>query len=213
MSKTEKKEKKEKSTDIICILDMSGSMRSLKDEVIGAFNRFVTEQQELPGKAKLSLILFDDVYELIHDRIALDKVPELTSEVYSPRGMTALNDAIGKTILNMKKKDKKKVICMIQTDGAENASQEFSGINGQNKIKELIKEKEELGWKFMFLGANIDAQQVATGYGMAKGSAMTVGAGAAGVNSSYATMSIVTRSFRESARTSKTDDKSDTKDN
>ena len=211
--KMSKNEKKTKTTDILCILDRSGSMSSLAEEVISSYNNFVKEQKEEDDPAKLSLFLFDDKYECVLDRVSLDEVPVLTDEVYSARGYTALNDAIGKTILNFPKPNKKKVICLIQTDGVENMSKEFKGRSGLAKIQQMIKEKEDLGWQFVFLGANIDAQATATSFGMTKGIACNVQAGAQGVKSSYNTMSNVTRCYRTNTMGSldtNTSDASDT---
>ena len=143
--------KKEKTTHIICILDRSGSMRPLAVEVINSFNQFITDQKKIEGKAKVTLAIFDDHYDIIHDCVPLEEVSELTEEVYWTRGMTALNDAVGKTISNLK--SKKRAIVLIQTDGVENASHEYSTA----KIKEIINEQEKKGWKFIFLGAGIDA--------------------------------------------------------
>ena len=178
-----------KTTEIICILDRSGSMASLAPEVINSFNEFINDQKELPGKAKVTLVLFDNQYDVVHDRIALQEMATLNKDLYFARGMTALNDAIGKTIYGVDKK-RKKVIVLIQTDGLENASHEF--VN--EDIKALVKEKEELGWKFVFLGANVDSFDEGMGRGIK--SAVDFDPTADGVKFAYSTMSDTTRAYR-----------------
>lgn len=140
-----------KITHIVCVLDRSGSMGALEQEVINSFNNFVEEQKKIEGKATLTLAIFDDQYDIVYDEVDIQKVVPLTRDVYFSRGMTALNDAIGKTIEKFDKK--KKVIFLVQTDGMENASHSFD----IQKIKTLVETKEKAGWQFVFHGANIDA--------------------------------------------------------
>lgn len=178
-----------KTVDIVCVLDRSGSMDHLAKEVIGGFNSFINEQRKVKGKARVTLVLFDTEYKMVYDRIKLKHVPELTSDVYWARGMTALNDAIGKTIVNLKKKSKG--IFLIQTDGGENASREFTN----DSVKRLVNKKEKKGWSFVYLGADIDA----FGEGMSRGFGNTVqyGATVKGTNDMYSavsTMAFNTRS-------------------
>jgi uncharacterized protein with von Willebrand factor type A (vWA) domain len=134
------------TTEIICILDRSGSMRGSENEVINSFNKFIKDQKKIEGKAKVTLVLFDNEYEMPWRRIPLKDTPKLTKELYYTRGMTALNDSIGKTINDFSKK--KKVIMLIQTDGFENCSREFS----TDQVKKLIKKKKK--WEFVFIGSN-----------------------------------------------------------
>jgi len=151
-------------TEIICILDRSGSMNQMANEVINSFNHFINIQKELPitnGEDKLTLVLFDDKYEVVHNRIPLSRTPALTSSVYFTRGMTALNDAIGKSI-NSVDPTKRNVIVLIQTDGEENSSKEYKS----DQIKRLIKEKENLGWEFNFVGAGLDAFKQGETFGL-----------------------------------------------
>lgn len=144
-----------KKLHIVSILDRSGSMLGNEREVIGAYNSFIEEQREvLKSKSvegKVTTVLFDDKYEVLHDKVNIDKVEDLTSQQYYVRGMTALFDAIGKTINRLE--GKKNVIFFIETDGYENSSQEFSA----GKIKELVQKKTEDGWDFNFVGAGLDA--------------------------------------------------------
>lgn len=145
------KKKKKKITHIICVLDRSGSMGSLETEVINSFNTFVEEQKKVKGKASLTLVVFDDQYDVIYDEVDIKDVSPLTKEKYFARGMTALNDAIGITLEKFTKK--KNVIFLVQTDGMENASQKFNS----DKVKTLVEDKQKKGWEFIFHGANIDA--------------------------------------------------------
>ncbi len=146
------------ATHIICILDRSGSMGHMTEEVISNFNNFLAEQKELEGKAKLTLAIFDDKYDLIYDEIDLQKAKPLTSRQYFARGMTRMNDAVGRTLTN--KQDHKKAIVLIHTDGYENDSREY-----ENKdIKKLVK-KLKKKWEFIFVGAGIDAVRTNRDYG------------------------------------------------
>lgn len=144
---------------IVSILDRSGSMRGTEVEVIGAYNSFVKDQLKITEEngieATMSLFLFDDKYEETYFKCPINTVPELTSEVYFTRGMTALYDAIGKTITKFE--GKKKVIFFIETDGFENASKEFNATT----LKSLVEKKKSEGWDFNFVGADLDSVTVA----------------------------------------------------
>ncbi len=144
------------------ILDRSGSMQSIKDDIIGGVNEFVRKQREDPGFMTLSLAQFDNEYEVIHDFVNLNDVPELTDKTYQPRNVTALLDAIGRTInstgnyLNNLDENAKpsKVLFLIVTDGLENASKEFT----REKVFGMITHQEkEYNWEFVYIGANQDA--------------------------------------------------------
>jgi uncharacterized protein YegL len=139
--------------DLICILDRSGSMGGTEKHVITSFNEFIEAQREKKEKMKVTLVLFDNEYELVHDRVKLADVPELTAETYFTRGMTALNDAVGRTIKNLQ--DRKNAFVFIETDGMENASREYSG----EQVRKLVKQQEEAGWEFMFVGSDLSAAQ------------------------------------------------------
>ena len=176
-----------KTTHIICILDKSGSMSSLALEVVSNFNKFLTKQQSIKGKAKLTLVLFDDDYEVIYDQVKLKDVKPLTDE-YQIGGMTAMNDAIGKTLSKLSNKEK--AIVFIHTDGYENASKEYSA----SEVKKLIDSKKN--WDFNFVGADIDAKQVSSSLGITK--SMKINKNARGVQMSYDTFSDVTVAYRSS---------------
>jgi uncharacterized protein YegL len=137
---------------IVAIIDRSGSMYSIKEDAKGGFNKFLDEQKALPGKAVFTLAQFDDKYDIVHDCVPLKDVGHLTDKTFVPRGMTALYDAIGKTIAHIKSKNpfdgkkKQKVIVVITTDGQENASHEHTS----DSVKVLISECRSNGWEFVF---------------------------------------------------------------
>lgn len=151
------------AVDIVVIMDRSGSMSGVEDDTIGAFNSFLKEQKEVPGDAKLTLILFDDKIEVVHDRVDIKRVMSLTKNIYFVRGSTALYDAIGHAIAVTDIANKSnKVIFLIQSDGFENSSREFTG----SQVKRLISEREEAGWDFNFIGTGIDAIVEGAKFGM-----------------------------------------------
>lgn len=162
---------------IVFILDRSGSMRSAVESTITSFNKFIKEQKELPGGATLRFVQFDDEYTVVFDK-PLQDVPELTQRDFEPRGVTALLDAQGKTIVDLGKELEslpeherpEHVIVITLTDGLENASTDYT----QAKVAELIKHQtEKYGWKFIYLGANQDAVKVGGGMGIVRGQTMT----------------------------------------
>lgn len=189
-------------TEIIFILDRSGSMDGLTDDTIGGFNSFIEQQKGVDGEAKITTVLFDDRYELLHNGIDINEVKYLTRNDYYARGMTALYDAIGKTIndvgdrLNKTSENDRpsKVIVVITTDGAENSSTEFS----RNKIKEMITHQtEKYNWEFIFLGANIDSAAVGGSIGIASGRSINYSASNKGIESVYCTMSNTISAYRD----------------
>lgn len=156
-------------TEVIFLLDRSGSMAGLEADTIGGFNAFIEKQNKLPGQTKLTVVLFDHEYELLWDGIDATEAI-LTDEDYYVRGTTALLDAIGKTIVDVKRRLKEegnqaKVIFVITTDGMENSSQEFT----RSQVKELIEhQSQHHNWNFIFMGANMDAIQEAGYLGINK---------------------------------------------
>lgn len=180
-----------KTTHIIAVLDRSGSMSHLVDEVITNFNHFIKEQQSVEGKAKLTLVLFDDRYEVIYDEVDLQSVQPLTSDQYYARGMTAMYDALGKT-LNDKQK-KKKGIVFIHTDGLENASREWNA----SRVKELMDTLKEK-WDFIFAGANIDSFAEGANLGILQTNTINVTNDASGMARSYANFAAKATSYRSS---------------
>lgn len=180
-------------TEIIFLLDRSGSMAGLEADTIGGFNSFVDRQSKLEGRTIVTAVLFDDKYEILWNGIDAKDVM-LTEKEYYVRGCTALLDAVGKTILDVgyrlskTNEDEKpsKVIFVITTDGMENASREFS----YEKVKELIKhQQEKYNWEFLFLGANIDAVKEADNIGISKNSAFSYEASEVGVKNMYCMVS------------------------
>ena len=153
---------KKNLTEMVFILDRSGSMSGLEKDTIGGYNSLLEKQKKEEGQAYVSTILFDHKQEVVHDRVLLSKVKPLTEKEYYVRGCTALLDALGSAINHIKNIHKyareedrpEKTIFVITTDGMENASQEYS----YAKVKKMVEEqKRKNGWEFLFLGANIDA--------------------------------------------------------
>lgn len=158
-------------TELIFILDRSGSMSGLEKDTIGGFNSLIEKQRREENKALVSTVLFDSEYELIHDRLALEQVPKMTEKEYFVRGCTALLDAVGETVEHIAKIHKysrpedvpEKTLFVITTDGLENSSHRYNA----EQVKKLVKQKqEENGWEFLFLGANIDAIDAAETIGI-----------------------------------------------
>ena len=192
---------KENLTEMVFILDRSGSMSNLTQDTIGGFNTMIENQKKEDGEAILTTVLFDDKYELLHDGVNIKDVNKLTNKEYFARGMTALLDAIGKTIntvgerLNKTKEEDKpsKVIFVITTDGQENSSREFT----QEQIKEMIEHQTNTyNWQFMFLGANIDAVSTAQSFGINGQFASNYTANSRGTDALYSSVSKSVASFR-----------------
>jgi uncharacterized protein YegL len=181
---------KENLTEIVFILDRSGSMSGLESDTIGGFNSMIIKQQKEEGEAIVSTVLFDDKSEVIHDRIAIGNIKKLTDKDYYVRGCTALLDAVGGAIRHIstiqkyaREEDRPaKTLFIITTDGLENASKSFSF----NDIKKLIEErKEKYNWEFLFLGANIDAIEVAGSMGISHDRAANYNCDEAGTALNY----------------------------
>ena len=189
-------------TELIFILDRSGSMGGLESDTIGGFNSMLAKQQAEPGECRITTVLFDNEYEVLHDRIDLKAVGPISEREYFVRGNTALLDAIGRTINKISGVQKNtaeeyragKVLFVITTDGMENASREFS----YEKIKAMIEhEKSKYGWEFIFLGANIDAAEVAGRFGVARNRAQNFHNDSVGVALNYDVVSQTVASFRQ----------------
>ena len=160
-------------TELVFILDRSGSMGGMEGDTIGGFNAMLTKQQAEPGECRITTVLFDNQYEILHDRIDIKAVSPITDKEYFVRGNTALLDAVGRTINKIGGAQKntaedyraEKVLFVITTDGLENASREFN----YDKVKSMIEhQKSKYGWEFIFLGANIDAVEVANRFGVTR---------------------------------------------
>jgi len=190
-------------TELVFILDKSGSMSGLEDDTIGGFNSLLTKQQKEPGQAIVTTVLFDDKYELLHDRISISGIRPITGKEYFVGGSTALLDAIGKTIAKIGNAQKytgenqraAKVMFIITTDGMENASREYTS----GKVRQLIeRQKEKYGWEFLFLGANIDAVSTAAEFGIDADRAVNYVADAQGTNLNYQAVSRAVSEIRTS---------------
>ena len=162
---------KKNLTELVFILDRSGSMAGLEADTIGGFNAMIEKQRGEPGEAVISTVLFDNETEVIHDRVSLDRVPALTEKEYDVRGCTALLDAVGGAIHHIgnvhkyaREEDRpEKTLFVITTDGMENASRRYT----YDKVKSMIeRQRERYGWEFLFLGANIDAAREAARFGI-----------------------------------------------
>ena len=160
-------------TEIVFILDRSGSMSGMEDDTIGGFNSIIENQKKLPGKAYVSTVLFDNECEVLHDRVELKNIEPMNDRQYYVRGCTALMDAIGGAIHHIGNVHKyarqedvpEKTIFFITTDGMENASHKYDS----RRVKEMIRRQEEkYGWEFVFVAANIDAVETAAHIGIRK---------------------------------------------
>ena len=164
---------KKNLTELVFILDRSGSMSGLEQDTIGGFNAMIEKQKKEPGEAYVSTILFDNVSEVLHDRVKLPEVPKMTDRDYTVRGCTALIDAIGGAIHHIANIHKyarpedvpEKTLFVITTDGMENASRRYTS----EQVKKMIKkEKSKYGWEFLFIGANIDAVETGARFGIGR---------------------------------------------
>lgn len=181
---------KKNYSDITLILDRSDSMRSISQETIIGFNEFVNKQKELPVEATFSLVQFDHEYELVHNGIPIESVPALDDKTFVPRGMTALLDAIGKTVDNIgnrlaslnEDQRPEKVVVVIITDGRENSSSQYS----LSEINEKISHQRDFyNWEFLFLGANQDAIETAASVGIRRTSSLTFASTPQGTKSAF----------------------------
>lgn len=190
-------------TELVFILDKSGSMSGLENDTIGGFNAMLKKQQEEPGSAIVTTVLFDNNYELLHDRINIRGIRPITQKQYFVGGSTALLDAIGQTINKIgnaqqhttEEQRADKVMFVITTDGMENASREYT----YEKIKTSIEhQKAKYGWEFIFLGANIDAISTAAKFGIGADRAANYHADSQGTQLNYAAVSDAVSSLRAS---------------
>ena len=192
---------KKNLTELVFILDRSGSMQGLEGDTIGGFNAMIAKQKKEPGKAFVSTVLFDDQLEVLHDRVRLDRVRPITAKQYYVRGCTALLDAIGGAIHHIGNIHKyarpedvpEHTLFIITTDGMENASRRYSA----QQVKEMIqRQKEKYGWEFLFLGANIDAAKEAARFGIGADRAVNYKCDEAGTALNYEVISEAVCSVR-----------------
>ena len=188
-------------TELVFILDRSGSMAGLEDDTVGGFNAMIEKQKAESGEAVVSTVLFDSRSKVVHDRLPLDRVPALTRKEYYVRGCTALLDAVGEAIRHIgnihkyaREEDRpERTMFVITTDGMENASRRYD----YRRVKEMIeRQKEKYGWEFLFLGANIDAAKEAARFGIAADRAANYHADRKGTGVIYEAMNAAVCSFR-----------------
>ena len=157
-------------TELVFILDRSGSMSGLESDTIGGFNSLIEKQRKEDGECYVSTVLFDNASEVLHDRVKLPDVKPMTEKDYTVRGCTALIDAIGDAIHHIENIHKyarpedvpQHTMFVITTDGLENASRKYTG----DQVRKMVEQKKELGWEFLFIGANIDSVETARNYGI-----------------------------------------------
>lgn len=191
-------------TEVVFILDRSGSMSGLEGDTIGGFNSMIEKQKKEEGEALVSTILFDNYSEVLHDRVEVSKIEPLTDRDYTVRGCTALLDAIGGAIHHISNVHKyarnedvpEHTIFIITTDGMENASHQYN----REKIKNMIeRQKAKYGWEFLFLGANIDAIETARSYGIDQDRAVEYNCDSVGTGLNFEAMSDAITTMRCSA--------------
>ncbi len=188
-------------TEVIFILDRSGSMSGLEADTIGGFNSMIANQKKESGEAYISTVLFDDRCEVLYDRVPVGKVEPMNDRQYYVRGCTALLDAIGGAIHHIgnvhkyaREEDRpEKTLFIITTDGMENSSTQYS----YEKVKNMVeRQKKKYGWEFLFLGANIDAIDVAGRFGIDANRAINYESDRAGTKLNYEVLSRTVSSFR-----------------
>ena len=188
-------------TEVIFILDRSGSMSGLEADTIGGFNSMIAKQKKEEGEAYISTVLFDDQTEVLYDRVPVSKVEPMNDKQYYVRGCTALLDALGGAIHHIgnvhkyaREEDRpEKTLFIITTDGMENASHQYS----YEKVKKMVeRQKKKYGWEFLFLGANIDAIEVAGRFGIAANRAINYECDSKGTQLNYEVLSRTVSEFR-----------------
>ena len=180
---------KNNTTELVFILDRSGSMGGLEQDTIGGFNSLIEKQKKEEGACYVTTVLFDHEIETLHDRVALNDVPAMTDSDYTVRGCTALIDAIGMTVSHIENVHRyarpedvpARTMFVITTDGMENASKEYSAA----QVKKMIEQKKKDGWEFLFIGANIDAVGTAKGFGISADRAVNYHADSKGTGVLY----------------------------
>ncbi len=192
---------KKNLTELVFILDRSGSMSGLEGDTIGGFNAMIEKQKHEPGEALISTVLFDNENEVIHDRVDIKNIEPMTDKEYYVRGCTALLDAVGGAIRHIgnvhkyaREEDRpEKTLFVITTDGMENASRKYS----YNRVKMMIeRQQDKYGWEFIFLGANIDAAKEAARFGIREDRAANYHADSTGTAVIYKAMSEVVCNIR-----------------
>ena len=190
-------------TELVFILDRSGSMAGLEGDTIGGFNSMIEKQKKEEGECFVSTVLFDNVSEVLHDRVKLSEIKPMTDKEYTVRGSTALIDAIGGAIRHIGNVHKyirnedvpEHTMFVITTDGMENSSRKY----GSEEVKKMIeRQKKEHGWEFLFIGANIDAVETAAKFGIDGDRAVNYNADGEGTHILYNSVSMVVENLRAS---------------
>ena len=197
-------------TEVVFILDRSGSMAGLERETIGGFNSLLEKQKKEEGEALISTVLFDNVSEVLHDRVPVNRIAPMTDKEYYVRGCTALLDAVGGAIHHIgnvhkyaREEDRpEKTLFVITTDGLENASHHYSA----KRVRDMIqRQKERYGWEFLFLGANIDAVREAAKFGIDEECAVDYHCDSVGTELNYEVLSAAVSQVRSSGAGKKLD--------
>ena len=191
-------------TELVFILDRSGSMSGLEADTIGGFNSMIERQKHEPGEACVSTVLFNETRIVVHDRAPLTRIAPMTRQDYQPMGCTALLDAVGHAIRHIgnvhkyaREEDRPaKTLFVITTDGMENASRRYTAPEIRAKIE---RQKQKYGWEFLFLGANIDAVETARRYGIGKDRAVTYRSDKVGTRLNYDVLSDAVSGMRANA--------------
>ena len=189
------------TTELVFILDRSGSMHGLESDTVGGFNAVLEKQKQGEGKVLLSTVLFNQESVILHDRRDIREIPALTEAEYEVSGCTALYDAVGGAIRHIGKVHRyirpedvpEHTLFVITTDGLENASSRFSG----SDVRRMIEERREKGWEFLFLGANIDAAAAARDFGLSEKNAADFISDGEGIRTMYESISHVCSSFAQ----------------
>ena len=200
-TKERKHKMKKNTTELVFILDKSGSMHGLEADTIGGFNSTVDEQKKLEGDVLVTTVLFSNTSETVHDRVDISKIAPMTEKDYRVGGCTALLDAVGNTIKHIETIHKyirpedvpEKTMFVIMTDGLENASHEYTG----DQVRKTIKKKKEEGWNFIFLASNIDAAEAAESIGVGAANAEQFEASADGSRKMFAAACAKVSDFRK----------------
>jgi len=198
---------KQNTTELVFILDRSGSMSGLTSDTIGGYNSFLEKQKETEGECLVSTVLFNQNSKVVHDRVPLNEIEPMTKKDYYASGCTALIDAMGGAIHHIRNVHRyireedvpEHTIFVIMTDGLENASTKYSS----DDVKKMVKQQEEKGWEFLFLGANIDAVETAKEYGITEDRAVDFLCDKEGMGTNFEALSESVGKFRVTGAISK----------
>lgn len=191
---------KKNLTELVFILDRSGSMAGLESDTIGGFNSFISRQKDVDGKCLVSTVLFNNRSKVIYDRVSLNNIREMTKNDYVPGGSTALIDAMGDAIHHIRNVHKyirkedvpEKTVFVIITDGMENDSHRYSS----DEVKKMVSKQKEKGWEFLFLGANIDAVETAKQYGIGADRSVRFHNDSKGIEKNFSVLSATVSKYR-----------------